>query len=314
MLLKDSSESSSASEKQQQIQNGQEGSEKMFSYPDGELIQKVTDIVKREKLYGKVDEKTKVVDFKHPAELERLFELDAKGEGCHSQEEVDEVMESIVHHSVRTQHPHFYNQLFGGVDEVGLASAWVLEALNTNAYTYEAGPVLVAVERAVLQCMLRSFGWQDGEGIFCPGGSISNMYSMVLARHHFSPACKRTGMAGNAKSLVIFTSDQCHYSISKAAFWLGFGLDNVVSVPTDEQGIMRGTELRQAVQKARKEGKQPMYVNATAGTTVFGAYDNFQEIGDVCKEEGLWFHVDASWGGAAVLSSTHRSLLTGTER
>jgi glutamate/tyrosine decarboxylase-like PLP-dependent enzyme len=57
---------------------------------------------------------------------------------------------------------------------------------------------------------------------------------------------------------------------------------------------MHGAALRDAVRKARQDGKKPFYVNATAGTTVFGAYDNFNEIADVCKEEGLWMHVDVS--------------------
>ncbi|KAA0185610.1 cysteine sulfinic acid decarboxylase [Hyalella azteca] len=286
-----------------------------FSYPDGELIQKVFEIALREKLYGKVDEKEKVIDFKHPAELNKIFDLDMSREGCQSRAEVDEVLERVVRHSVRTQHPHFYNQLFGGIDEVGLAGAWILEAINTNAYTFEAGPALVITERWVLTQMMKLFGWAEGgEGIFCPGGSIANMYSMVLARHHFSPDFKRTGLAASDAPLVLFTSEQCHYSISKSAFWLGFGLDNVVAVATDDHGIMHGAALRDAVRKAREEGKKPFYVNSTAGTTVFGAYDNFNEIADVCKEEGLWMHVDASWGGAAVLSSTHKKLLAGSER
>ncbi|XP_018026109.1 cysteine sulfinic acid decarboxylase isoform X2 [Hyalella azteca] len=284
-------------------------------YSDGELLQKVLDIVKKEKLYGKIEDDKSVVDFKHPEELRKLLDLTMCREGCQSRAEVDEVLERVVRHSVRTQHPHFYNQLYGGIDEVGLAGAWILEALNTNQHTYEVGPALVITEFCVIEQMVKLFGWTDGgDGIFCPGGSIANMYSMVLARHKLNPAFKRTGMTANDSPLVIFTSDQSHYSISKGAFWLGFGLDNVVPVASDDQGIMHGAALRDAVRKAREEGKKPFYVNATAGTTVFGAYDNFNEIADVCKEEGLWMHVDACWGGAVVLSTKHKSLMDGSGR
>ncbi|KAA0185609.1 hypothetical protein HAZT_HAZT009493 [Hyalella azteca] len=244
-------------------------------YSDGELLQKVLDIVKKEKLYGKIEDDKSVVDFKHPEELRKLLDLTMCREGCQSRAEVDEVLERVVRHSVRTQHPHFYNQLYGGIDEVGLAGAWILEALNTNQHTYEVGPALVITEFCVIEQMVKLFGWTDGgDGIFCPGesvrpgGSIANMYSMVLARHKLNPAFKRTGMTANDSPLVIFTSDQSHYSISKGAFWLGFGLDNVVPVASDDQGIMHGAALRDAVRKAREEGKKPFYVNATAGTTI----------------------------------------------
>ncbi|KAF2351953.1 Pyridoxal phosphate-dependent decarboxylase [Trinorchestia longiramus] len=318
----------------------------LLSYSDGELLQKVLEIVKKEKLYGKMEEYKKVVDFMHPEELRKILDLTMCRDGCRTRGEVDEVLERIVRHSVRTQHPHFYNQLYGGIDEVGLAGAWLLEAINTNQHTYEVGPALVITEFAVIEQMVKLYGWTEGgDGIFCPGGSLANMYSLVLARHKSNPTLKRRGISATDSPLVaftsdqwqtrgfssgrpgassgrpgtpamylVFTSDQSHYSISKAAFWMGIGLDNVVSVTSDDRGIMRGAALRDAVQKAKKEGKQPFYVNATAGTTVFGAFDNFEEIAEVCKEEGLWFHIDACWGGAVVLSAKHRHLLNGCEK
>ena len=92
---------------------------------------------------------------------------------------------------------------------------------------------------------MSEFGWQDGEGdgIMCPGGSISNMYGMVLARHKKCPEAKCTGVAALGKALVVFTSEESHYSIVKAANWLGVGSDNVVNVSTDDDGRMIPSEL-----------------------------------------------------------------------
>uniref|UniRef100_A0A6A7FQM0 Cysteine sulfinic acid decarboxylase-like isoform X1 n=3 Tax=Hirondellea gigas TaxID=1518452 RepID=A0A6A7FQM0_9CRUS len=283
------------------------------SYSDGELLQKVLDIVKKEKLYGKVDEYKKVVDFRQPEELSKILDLNMCRDGCRTRGEIDEVLERIVRHSVRTQHPHFFNQLYGGIDEVGLAGAWLLEALNTNQHTYEVGPALVVTEFRVVEQLVKLFGWTSGDGIFCSGGSLANMYSIVLARHHLDPDIKKKGLFGR-KPLVILTSDQSHYSITKAAFWLGFGLDNVVSVVSDTNGVMTGEAVAEALEKVKKEGKQPFYVNATAGTTVFGAFDELEAIAEICAAEKLWMHVDACWGGATVLSSKHRHLLKGIER
>lgn len=81
----------------------------------------------------------------------------------------------------------------------------------------------------------------------------------------------------------------------------GLGTDNVWSVPVDEQGRMRSDELERLVKKAKEEGQTPFYVNATAGTTVLGSFDPFEEIAGICKEHRLWLHIDASWGGPAIV-------------
>lgn len=285
----------------------------LSTYADGELLEKILSIVKKEKLYGKYEEYKKVVDFRHPAELCKILELNMARGGCRTRGEVDEILERVVRHSVRTQHPHFYNQLYGSVDEVGLASAWLLEAMNTNAHTFEVGPAMVIAERTVVAQLVKIFGWEEGDGIFTPGGSISNMYSIIMARHQRFPELKRTGLMGS-KPLVLYTSDQCHYSILKAASWLGFGLENCVSVVSNHRGVMTKQGLQDAVAKSKAEGKLPFYVNATAGTTIFGAFDDFDGVADVCKEEGMWMHTDACWGGAAAFSSKHRHLLEGVSR
>lgn len=75
---------------------------------------------------------------------------------------------------------------------------------------------------------------------------------------------------------------------------MGLGTENVVTVKTDTHGRMQPQILKEAVKTAREEGREPFFVNATAGTTVFGAIDPIGQLADVCEEEGLWLHVDVS--------------------
>lgn len=89
--------------------------------------------------------------------------------------DIIDICRGILKYSVRTSHPNFHNQLFGGVDPLGLAASWVTEALHTSQYTYEVGPALTLVESACIQKCLNLFGFPNGDGIFAPGGSISNM-------------------------------------------------------------------------------------------------------------------------------------------
>ena len=80
----------------------------------------------------------------------------------------------------------------------------------------------------------------------------------------------------------------------KGAHWLGFGTENVVTVDVDSRGRMCPSALRASIACIRAEGRIPLMVNATAGTTVLGAFDPLEQVADVCSEEGLWLHVDVS--------------------
>lgn len=80
--------------------------------------------------------------------------------------------------------------------------------------------------------------------------------------------------------------------MKKAAHWLGIGTDNITSVPTDDHGRMLPDELDKAISQSIEEKKIPFFVNATAGTTVLGAFDPLCYIAEVCEKHGIWLHVD----------------------
>lgn len=92
------------------------------------------------------------------------------------------------------------------MDPYGLAGSWLTEALNTSQYTFEVAPVFTLIEDSVITKALNLIGFENGDGIFCPGGSISNMYGMVAARYKCMPNVKKTGN-WNQKPLVAFTSE-----------------------------------------------------------------------------------------------------------
>merc|ERR1719186_406752 len=108
---------------------------------------------------------------------------------------------------------------------------------------------------------------------------------MMLARHHKFPQIKTAGLTGLAGPLVCFTSEESHYSIVKGANWLGLGVDNVVKVGTDAGGRMIPEQLEALILKAKEEGKEPFFVNATCGSTVLGAYDDSEALAGVCSKQ-----------------------------
>lgn len=86
------------------------------------------------------------------------------------------------------------------------------------------------------------------------------------------------------------------------------------TISTDSVGRMDLGDLQKQIERALEEGARPFMVSATAGTTVLGAFDEIDKIADVCQKYGLWLHVDAAWGGGALVSKKHRHLLKGIER
>ncbi|GFV34918.1 cysteine sulfinic acid decarboxylase [Trichonephila clavipes] len=218
--------------------------------------------------------KHKVTEFRHPKELEKIFDLRVEDEPA-THEEMVKFCQDVLKYSVKTCHPMFVSRLYQGVDGYGLAGAWLTEALNTNQTTYEVAPVFVLLEKALLDAMIQLVGWEDGEGIFCPGGSMANMYGMSLGRFHVNPSVKTKGIRG-LPPLTCFISEEAHYSV--------------------------------------KKGNVPFFVCATTGTTVLGAYDPLKPLSDICKRHNMWLHVDGAWGGATIFSRTHRKLLDGVDR
>ncbi|XP_006634608.2 glutamate decarboxylase 1 [Lepisosteus oculatus] len=263
------------------------------------------------------DRSSKVLDFHYPHQLKEGlegFSLDLPDQPENLEQVLVDCRDTLKY-GVKTGHPRFFNQLSSGLDIIGLAGEWLTSAANTNIFTFEISPVFILMEEVLLKKMQEKIGWpaEERDGIFSPGGSISNLYSVLLARYHFFPEVKTKGMAAVPR-LALFTSEHSHYSIRKAAAVLGIGTENVFMVKCDERGKMIPSELEFSILKAKVMGSVPFYVNATAGTTVYGAFDPLSEIADVCEKHNLWMHVDASWGGGLLMSKKHSVKLKGIER
>lgn len=174
-------------------------------------------------------------------------------------------------------------------------------------------PALTVIEKETARKFASLFGFNGPHagGVSTQGGSASNTTSIIIARNILYPETKTTGNANH--NFILFTSAHGHYSLEKAAQMCGLGTENVWSVPIDAQGRMIPSELEKLVQEAKDKGKTPLYVNATAGTTVLGSYDPFTEISAVCKKHNLWMHIDGSWGGSVIFSQKQKHKMAGSE-
>lgn len=255
-----------------------------------------------------------LVERHNPYDLAQLMNIDLPETGL-AQAGFLKQVEQILNYSVNTWHRGFMSKLYTSTNAPGLAAELILATLNTQVHTYEVSPALTMIEKHTTRTLAALFGLNGSYagGITTQGGSSSNTTSIVIARNTLYPETKKQGNAVNGLKLVLFTSVHGHYSIEKAAQMLGFGSSFVWSVPVDPKtGCMNPSALLPLISKAKDEGYTPFYLNVTAGTTVLGSYDPITSLAEICKEHNLWLHIDASWGGPAIFSPTHKHKLKGS--
>jgi glutamate decarboxylase len=253
----------------------------------------------------------KVLDHYDGKDLSGKLQLSLPEDPC-GKEALLDMLGKTLQYSANTWHPGFMDKLFASTNPIGVISELLLAVLNTNGHVFHVSPVLSLMEIYTGQAMARLFGYTTNEcgGLTLPGGSQSNTLSMVTARSTLFPETKEEGSGSHR--FVLFTSRHGHYSVEKAAILLGLGRKAVIAVDIDAQGRIIPEALEEAINKSKREGKLPFYVNATAGTTVLGSFDPFEEISAICKRHNLWMHIDGSWGGGVAFSNKHKHLLKGS--
>jgi aromatic-L-amino-acid decarboxylase len=194
----------------------------------------------------------------------------------------------------------------GGVFPAALAD---FIADTTNRYTgvWQAAPALVQLEANALDWLRSWMGFPEGaRGLFTTGGSMANFNALLCARErHLGPEIRRG---------VVYTSDQAHHSVLKAAKMAGIMPDRVRAIACDERYRLPLDDLAAVIARDRADGLAPFAVVSSAGTTNTGAVDPLAAIADLCAAEGLWHHVDGAYGAFFNLCDEGRAVLGGMER
>jgi len=221
------------------------------------------------------------------------------------------ILKTVVVSTPKTANTRFYNQLFGGKEDLAVIADMMVARMNNSMYTYKVAGPHVLIEQEVLRKACDVIGFADGEGMFCPGGSLANLVAMVLARNTLDPGVVDHGFTGD--TYVAYTSEQGHYSIRKNAGIIGVGRNNVREVAVNGRGEMLAEHLDSLVQRDVEAGFVPFFVNLTAGTTALGAFDDVTALSAIAAAHNLWVHVDGSYGASVLLSKRRAALLRGVE-
>ncbi|PCR88783.1 pyridoxal phosphate-dependent decarboxylase family protein [Natrinema ejinorense] len=199
----------------------------------------------------------------------------------------------------------------------GLAAEVLVAGTNQSMDSFDQAPApSVCEERVVSElCDLVAFP-AGADGVFTSGGTQSNFQGLLLARawfcrDRFDRDVQAEGLPSRADDLRVVTSEAAHFTAAQAAAQLGLGEDCVVEVPTDDSYRMDLDALDSTIADLRADGTRPFALFGTAGTTDHGAVDPLSELARRATEHDLWFHVDAAYGGALLLSDRERATLDG---
>ena len=223
------------------------------------------------------------------------------------------IMPGITHWN----HPSFFAYFAISASIPGILGELLAAALDTNAMLWKSSPSATELEVVVLDWLRQALGLPSSWfGVINDTASISTMLALVAAREAANIDVREKGLSGrdDVPILRVYCSDQAHSSVDKGAITVGFGYENVVHIPTDEDFRMRPDALAQAIADDRRRGSKPIAVVATIGTTSTTSIDPVPAIADICEREGVWLHVDGAYGGSAGIVPELRHYLAGADR
>ena len=231
-------------------------------------------------------------------------------------EAINFVLQGLWQQQVHTPHPRYFGLFNPAATTMGIAADMLVAAFNPQLAAWSHAPFAAEIEVHLVRKFGECFGYDSSaiDGTFTSGGAEANHTAILTALVEAFPDFPRKGLRGLHGQPRLYVSEQTHHSILKAARFCGLGTDAVQKVGVNERRQMDPMLLASQIVEDRAAGFLPFLVIATAGSTNAGTIDPLVPIADVAAKQNLWLHVDAAWGGAAMLVPELRPLLAGIER
>ncbi len=233
-----------------------------------------------------------------------------------AKEVVEDVIKGLTQYAVHTPHPRYFGLFNPRSGFMAALADYITAIYNPQLAAWSHAPYANEVERYVVHQFAQKFSYppEDIDGTFCTGGAESNLTAFLCALNHHFPGFKEKGLLELDKRPRIYCSSESHHSVMRAAMNVGLGKHSVVEIAVNDRLEMDTDLLEQAIQQDLLSGQQPIMIVGTAGTTGCGAIDDLVRCGELCQRYKLWFHVDAAFGGAAVIVEKARHWLIGIEK
>lgn len=213
----------------------------------------------------------------------------------------------IIPASLNTASPGYLAYIPGGGIFHSAVADLIADATNRYVGVWIAAPGLVQIEENVIQWFASMLGMpQTAGGLLLTGGSLANLVATITARREKLPPDFLRG--------TLYTSEEAHHSVLKAALLAGILPEHVRSIPTDARFRMNTDALVEAIHADKHAGRHPFMIVGSAGTTNTGAVDDLAKLADIAEKENCWLHVDAAYGGFFALTDRGKKTLHGIER
>jgi glutamate/tyrosine decarboxylase-like PLP-dependent enzyme len=204
---------------------------------------------------------------------------------------------------------------------VAVFSEALCAAMNQNTASWRHAPSGTAIEKRVIRWLCDLFGLPEGSsfGTLTDGGSLANITGLKLAVNralgrHLSQVDNIESPGPEMAKLTFYVSAQAHYSFEKAADLVGLGKNQLRRIPVDDIFRVDLQALEQAIRADVAQGLKPACIIGIAGTTNTGSIDKLDRLAELARRHGCWFHVDAAYGGAVILSEMYGTMLRGIEQ
>jgi glutamate/tyrosine decarboxylase-like PLP-dependent enzyme len=228
---------------------------------------------------------------------------------------IEFVIQGLSEFQTHTPHPRYFGLFNPAPTTMGIAADMLVAGFNPQLAAWSHSPLAVEMEQHTIRLLGEKFGYraEDTDGTFCSGGMEANHTALLTALTRAFPEYAEGGAQAIAGHPLLYVSAESHHSFLKAARMCGLGTRAVRHIAVDRGLRMRPDALAQAIDRDRSNSGRPFLVAATAGTTNAGAIDPLRACSHIARRYGLWFHVDAAWGGAAAFVPESRPLLDGIE-
>ena len=242
-------------------------------------------------------------DFRQGLE-EQLMENPPEA-GRPAAEVLDQAVHEVLPLAMRLDHPRCFGFIPSSPTWPSVLADFIAAGHNINTATWLAASGPSQLELVVIDWFRRWLGYPESAGgIFTSGGSAASLDALVVARE----------AAGSPEHATVYMSDQSHSVLSRAAMIIGVRPECMRIIPSDTCTRLDMGALARAVAEDRAMGFNPIAVCANAGAANTGAIDPLEAMADFCEAESIWLHVDAAYGGFAIVTEQGKELLRGIER
>ncbi|MCA1555455.1 MAG: hypothetical protein LC747_02075, partial [Acidobacteria bacterium] len=271
----------------------------------------VTEIIAR---YARTLDEARVCSEASPGELEKMFDETLPLAGVGARELFARFEREIAPHLMNIPSPRYYGLFNPTPLAVGVWADALCSAINQNGAAWRNAPSANVIESRVLRWLCEIIGYgAESFGTLTSGGSEANLIALKCARDRAADFVRDRGMradslpttrtlnnkspqsAATPGNMIVYASEQCHYSFVKSMDILGLGRENLRKVATDARFRMRTDSLRRDIERDLDAGNLPICIAGAAGATSTGIIDPLDELARIAEEYKLWFHVDGAY-------------------